>query len=275
MNRMKIPLRDVRLLIIGWRISKIPDNLGYDEIVISKGLARKYSLHDGDTIEITFRAEGFMPSVKKLTVRSIALTDYENSVGTTLVISEALFKELYKDIPSNIYLDCSDPETVGAVIKNHSADRITEIQTYEEAIESTKQGSASIMIIIDAVIMLALGITFIGVVSNCLIGFEGRKRECAVLMSTALKRGRLSKMFLAESAFASGAALITAVPLSMFMYRIFMNLLDGLMITIPIHMNIGSSLLLGLLMWIVFTLSALFPIKALRKMNIAAQLKYE
>ncbi len=270
--------------IYGWKeggyslyhgVEGIPDNLGYDEIVIGKGLARKYHLNENDSVEIVFRAEGFMPSVKKLTVRSTSLTDYENSVGTTLVISEALFKELYKDIPSNIYIDCSDPETVEAVIKNHSADRITEIQTYEETVESTKQGSASIMIIIDAVIVLALGITFIGVVSNCLIGFEGRKRECAVLMSTALTRGRLSKMFLAESAVASGTALLTAVPLSMFMYRIFMTLLDGLMVTIPIHMSLGSSLLLGLLMWIVFTLSALFPIKALKKMNIAAQLKYE
>ena len=82
-------------------------------------------------------------------------------------------------------------------------------------------------------------------------------------------------MFLTESAIASGAALITAIPLSVFMYRVFINILDGLMIAIPIHMNITSSIVLGLLMWAVFTLSALFPIKALKRMNIAEQLKYE
>ena len=270
--------------IYGWKdggyelfrgVDDIPDDLAYDEIVISKAVARKYDLSEGDTAEITFRADGFMPYVKQLRVRGTSLTDHENSSGTTVVISEKLFKDIYKDIPSGIYIKCSDTEKVRSVIEDHSADMVSEVQTLDEYRESVRQDSSGLMVIIDGVIALALGITFIGVVSNCLIGFEGRKRECAVLMSTSLTRGKLSKMFLAESAIASGAALITAIPLSIFMYTVFMNILDGLMVSIPIHMSITNSIVLGLLMWAVFTLSALFPIKALRKMNIAAQLKYE
>ena len=258
--------------IYGWKeggyslysgVENIPDDLEYDEAMIGKGLARKYGLNAEDTLEIVFGADGFMPTVKKLKVRGTELTDYENTMGTTIVISEKLFKEIYKDIPFSICIKCSDPEKVGAIIKDHSADMVSEVQTHDEYRETVRQDSAGLMI------------TFIGVVSNCLIGFEGRKRECAVLMSTSLTREKLSKMFIAESAFASGAALITAIPLSVFMYTVFMNILDGLMVTIPIHMNITSCIVLGLLMWAVFTLSALFPIKALRKMNIAAQLKYE
>lgn len=270
--------------IYGWKdggyelfsgVADIPDDLAYGEIVISKGVAQKYGLSEGDTAEITFRADGFMPDVKQLRVRGTSLTDHENSSGTTVVISEKLFKEIYKDIPSSIYIKCSDPEKVRSVIQDHSADMVSEVQTLDEYRESVRQDSSGLMVIIDGVIALALGITFIGVVSNCLIGFEGRKRECAVLMSTSLTRDKLAKMFVAESAIASGAALITAIPLSLFMYRVFINILDGLMVTIPIHMSITSCIVLGLLMWAVFTLSALFPIKALRKMNIAAQLKYE
>ena len=270
--------------IYGWKeggyslysgVENIPDDLEYDEAMIGKGLARKYGLNAEDTLEIVFGADGFMPTVKKLKVRGTELTDYENTMGTTIVISEKLFKEIYKDIPFSICIKCSDPEKVGAIIKDHSADMVSEVQTHDEYRETVRQDSAGLMVIIDGIIALALGITFIGVVSNCLIGFEGRKRECAVLMSTSLTREKLSKMFIAESAFASGAALITAIPLSVFMYTVFMNILDGLMVTIPIHMNITSCIVLGLLMWAVFTLSALFPIKALRKMNIAAQLKYE
>jgi ABC-type antimicrobial peptide transport system permease subunit len=270
--------------IYGWKgggyelfsgVDDIPDDLAYDEIVISKGVAGKYSLSEGDTAEITFRADGFMPYVKQLRVRGTSLTDHENSSGTTVVISEKLFKDIYKDIPSGIYIKCSDPERVRSVIEDHSADMVSEVQTLDEYRESVRQDSSGLMVIIDGVIALALGITFIGVVSNCLIGFEGRKRECAVLMSTSLTRGKLSEMFFAESAIASGAALVMAVPLSIFMYKVFLNILDGLMVSIPIHMSITNSIVLGLLMWAVFTLSALFPIKALRKMNIAAQLKYE
>ncbi|MEE5993442.1 MAG: FtsX-like permease family protein [Oscillospiraceae bacterium] len=270
--------------IYGWKVGgyslysgveNIPDDLAYDEVMIGKGLARKYGLSVNDTAEIVFGADGFMPSTKKLIVRGIELTDYENSVGTTVVISEKLFKELYKDIPSTICIKCSDPEKTSAVIKNHSADMVSDTKTHEEYRENVRQDSSGLMVIIDGIIALALGITFIGVVSNCLIGFEGRKRECAVLMSTSLTKEKLSKMFVDESAIASGSALITAIPLSFFMYRVFLNILDGLMVSIPIHMSITSCIVLGLLMWAVFTLSALFPIKALRKMNIAAQLKYE
>lgn len=270
--------------IYGWKeggytlysgVENIPDDLAYDEIVISKGFAGKYGLNAGDTAEIVFGADGFMPSVKKLTVRGTDLTDHENSMGSTIVLSEKLFKELYKDIPSNICIKCADPEKAGEIIKAHSADMVSDVQALDEYRESASQDSAGIMVIIDGVIVLALGITFIGVVSNCLICFDGRKRECAVLMSTSLTREKLSMMFLAESAIASGAALVTAIPLSFFMYRVFLNILDGLMVSILIHMSITSSIILGLLMWAVFTLSALFPIKALRKMNIAAQLKYE
>ena len=270
--------------IYGWKdggyelfsgVADIPDDLAYDDIVVSKGVAGKYGLSEGDTAEITFRADGFMPYVKQLKVRGTSLTDHENSSGMTVVISEKLFKDIYKDIPSSIYIKCSDPEKVRSVIQDHSADTVSEVQTLDEYLESVRQDSAGLMAIIDGVIALALGITFIGVVSNCLIGFEGRKRECAVLMSTSLTREKLSKMFILESAFASGASLITAIPLSVFMYKVFMNVLDGLMVTIPIRMSITSCIVLGLLMWGVFTLSALFPIRALGKMNIAAQLKYE
>ena len=270
--------------IYGWKeggyelfggVANIPDDLSDGELMLGSGLARKLGLSAGDTAEMTFRTEGFMPVTKTLTVRGTDLSDYENTVGTTVVISEGLYKEIYGDTPMNIFISCSDPEEVRTVIKTHSADMVTDVQTRDEYSESVRQDSASIMVIIDAIIALALGVTFIGVVSNCLIGFEGRKRECAVLMSTSLTREKLSAMFFIESAIASGAALLAAVPLHVFMYRIFTNVLDGLMISIPVHISAIGCAVLTILMWAVFTLSAAFPVKALKKMNIAAQLKYE
>ena len=270
--------------IYGWKeggytlfsgVEGIPDDLAYDEIAVGMGIAKKYGLSEGDTVKVTFGADGFLPSVRELRVRAATLTDYENSNGMTLVMSEKMFKEIYKDKPLNVFISCSDPEAAAKVIRDHSADMVSGIQTREEYREEVRQNSSSMMVIIDAVIALALGVTFIGVVSNCLIGFEGRKRECAVLMSTSLSREKLSKMFLTESAIASGAALAAALPLQAFLYRVFVSVLDGLMITIPVHISGVGSAVLAVIMWAVFTLSALFPIKALRKMNIAAQLKYE
>lgn len=256
-------------------LANLPEKLDDNELAIGAPLAKKYGLAEGDSVSIKFKAEGFMPIELVLTVRSTALVDYENTVGRTLVISEKLYKELYGDIPSSIYLNCENADKMIETAKAYSGGAVSDIQTLARYTENVLNDSKSIMLVIKAVIALALGISFIGVVSSCLIGFEGRRRECAVLMSTALTKGQLKRMFYAESFMAAGIALIAAVPVALVMHRVFMGILSGLMITMPVVLSLPSCILLCVIMWAVFTLSAAFTVKALNKMNIAAQLKYE
>lgn len=270
--------------VYGWKnggytlfsgVEGVPADLRADEIMIGRGLAKKNNLNKGDTVEIVFRADGFMPATRTLKVRGTTVIDYENSVGTTIVISEQLYKEIYGDIPFEIWVDCSAPDAVKAAIQNHSTEMASGVQTHAEYLEEKEQNGASLTFATDAVILLAVCVTFIGVVSNCLIGFEGRKRECAVILSTSLNRKQLCKMFLLESAAASGVALLGAIPLSAVLCVIFRRILDGLNIVIPVGTGLAGYAVLGLLMWVVFMLSALFPSRTLKKMNIAEQLKYE
>lgn len=253
----------------------IPDDLAYDEMVVGKTLAAKYGLEEGDQVEMTFKAEGFMPVTKTLTLVSTELMDYMNTVGTSVMISQKLYTDMYKDRPSGIYISCDDAETVKSVIANYSADMFSEIKTGEEDREDTQQDNASIMMVIRAVIFLAVAMTFIGVASNQLIGFEGRKRECAVLTSVALTKSQISLMFLAESFLAAGIALITAVFLALFLSKVFMGILSGLMLTLPVSRNYGIYMGFTLILWAVFTAISIFPIRAMRKMSITDQLKYE
>ena len=253
----------------------VPDDLGYEEIVVGETLAERYGLKAGDKVEITFKADGFMPTTKTLTVRSIELIDYTNTIGTSVVISQKLYIEMYKDRPSSIYICCDDAEAVKTSVEKYSADMISSVKTYEEYREETEADNASIMMVIKAIIVLAVSMTFIGVAGNQLIGFEGRKRECAVLSSVAMTKAQLSMMFFMESFIAAGIALITAVPLAVFMAKVFMEILSSLMFTLPINKDISVYISLGLLLWAVFTTISLFPIRAMRKMNTTAQLKYE
>ena len=50
------------------------------------------------------------------------------------------------------------------------------------------------------IIVISVGITLIGMASNQLIGFEGRKKECAVMLSTAMGKGTLSGILFREKA---------------------------------------------------------------------------
>jgi ABC-type antimicrobial peptide transport system permease subunit len=134
---------------------------------------------------------------------------------------------------------------------------------------------AVLMVIIHMLILIGVGLTFIGVVSNQLIGLEGRKRECAVMTSVAMPRKKLSKMFLLENMIAAGTALLFAVPIGMFMSVIFMRMMDTTGNVIPLLIPVVKCIIYAIFLWGIFTLVSLFPIRALKKMDVVSQLKYE
>ena len=61
----------------------------------------------------------------------------------------------------------------------------------------------------------------------------------------------------------------------LFLSRLFRRIVNALMISLPPVNALGAALGLGFALWAVFTLAALFPIRRLRAMDLAAQLKYE
>ena len=95
------------------------------------------------------------------------------------------------------------------------------------------------------------------------------------LLSAALTRRQLARVFLLESFLAAGIALAFAAPAALLLSRLFRRIVNALMISLPPVNALGAALSLGLALWAVFTLAALFPIRRLRAMDLAAQLKYE
>lgn len=243
---------------------------------MTKVLADKYGLKVGESAELQFKSDMFLPVKKTLTLRSTDLTSYAESSAGIVVISEKLFKEIYKNpAPSVILAQCSSPGMAVDVIMNHSAGTIIDAKTAAQYKAEDEQSSASLMTIINFLIVFAAGMTFIGVAGNQLIGFEGRRRECAVLLSTTMTRGKLAVMFLLESFIAAGISLILAAPASLLLSALFRKILAELMITLPTQDMAGAVIVPGLLLWALFTAVAVFPISRMRKMNIAEQLKYE
>ncbi len=272
------------MVIYGWKdggyklydgITGVPDDIKKDELVITQSFAETLGVKDSQKVKFTFQAEGFIPREKDLTVRVADVIDQSGGSTSFFVVHEDLIKEIYHDYPTYIVTKCTDPEGVRDTIKTHSADMVSQVRTIDEVREDQQTSIASIMMVIRAIIIIAAGMTFIGVTGNRLIGFEGRKRECAVLSSVAMTRRQLSLMLFEESLFASFISLAVSVPLAMYMYRVFMKILSGLELSIPVTLEIGSYIRLAVILCAVFTMSAIFTIRALRKMELAAQLKYE
>ena len=252
-----------------------PDTVAEGEVVLDKFIMKKRGYKIGDEIKITFLSEGYLPIDKTLKITGKVGIDYNASSGSAVIISEEDYIEIYKDHPIYMLVKGDDPKALKDTIKDHSANYISEIYTLPEYEKFMKVQSASIKTIIILLIVIGVGLTFIGVVSNQLIGLEGRKRECAVMTSVAMPRKKLSRMFLMENFIAAAVSLAAAVPIGVAMSHVFMRIMEILETYTPLTISAKSCAGYAIVLCFVFTLVSLFPIRALKKMDLVTQLKYE
>ena len=276
--------KEEAIYVYGWKeggnqlvdsFDGVDNNIGADEVCLGKIIMRKYGLEVGDKVKMTFLAHGYLPIEKELTIKSRINIDYGTGSGTSAVLNEDTYKEIYGDHPMYLFVKGDDPKAIKKTIQDHSADLVGMSMTSSEYMLQLTVQRASILMIIHALILIGVGLTFIGVVSNQLIGLEGRKRECAVMTSVAMPRKKLSKMFLLENMIAAGTALLFAIPIGMLMSVVFMRLMDITENVIPMTIPVVKSVFYAIFLWLIFTLVSLFPIRALKKMDVVSQLKYE
>ena len=118
--------------------------------------------------------------------------------------------------------------------------------------------------------------TAIGMISNQLIGFEGRKKECAVLLSTAMSRSRLSGILLKEVLIASITATGVGTIIGTLLTLVIKAALDNTeTIVLNVTVDPVRNLIIFVILTLVFTGTVLLPIRNLRKMKISEQIKYE
>lgn len=251
------------------------DHLENDEVCLDRMLMKKYGYSEGDKIKITFSIKGYLPIEREFTIKSKVKIDYMAAAGNSVIVNEDVYKEIYNDFPGFMLVKGDDAKALKKTIQDHSGDFIQIAYTKSEYDLNMALAKASISMILNLLIIIGVGLTFIGVVSNQLIGLEGRKRECAVMTSVAMPRKKLSKMFLIENMISSGAALLFAVPVGVFMSYVFGRIMDILEQVMPLQIPVVKCVIYAVFLFAIFTLVSLFPIRALKKMDVVSQLKYE
>ncbi len=251
------------------------DGAADDEVLMDTVLMKKYGYNEGDSIKITFLSDGYLPIERELKIGGKVNFDYYNGQGSTIVISEKTYKEVYNDFPTFMLVNGSDAKAVKKTVQDHSADYVGVVYTRQEFDLTIAIAKAGIKGVLNAIILIGVLLTFIGVVSNQLIGLEGRKRECAVMTSVAMPRSKLSKMFLIENLISAGAALLCAVPVGIFMSVVFRRMLAAIGQAGPNIVPVGKCIGYAVFLYAIFTLVSLFPIRAVKKMDLVSQLKYE
>ena len=254
----------------------LPSSLNEGEICIERSWARRNGLNIGDTMTITFDPHGVFPIEKTFTVVSFFNIDSYDSMNNNFVISQDEFISIYHDLPYYLLIRTSDPDGVADRIKTYSVGSYMGVATRAELIAEDEQSSVQIRTIFSLVIIVALAMTCIGMISNQLIGFDGRRKECAVMLSTSMDKRTLSgilfrEMFITSAVSGTLGTLIgTAL---IYVVKAAVDYNDA--INLPLNINVPAILLIWAAMIVLFALTVLFPIKNLRKMKIAEQIKYE
>ena len=257
-------------------IYDLPESLNEGEICIERRWARQNGFDIGDTLTLTFDPNGVFPIEKTFMVVSFFNIDSYDSLNNNFVISRDEFINIYHDSPYYLLIRTSDADGVANIIKTYSKGSYADVKTRDELVAQDEQSSVQIRTIFSAVIIIALVMTCIGMISNQLIGFDGRKKECAVMLSTSMDKRTLSgilfrEMFITSAVSGTAGAIVGTILI--YVVKAAVDYTDA--INLPLDINIPAIFVMWAAMIVLFALTVLFPVKNLRKMKIAEQIKYE
>ena len=256
--------------------TELPESIEEGNIVVDRKFASKRGIAEGDTIKVVLNPNGVFPIEKEYTVQQIIENNASDSGVEGVFIREAEFKALFRDYPSQLLIKCSDPDAVKQSIETYGKGSYTKVQTYTEYVNDLESNNKKTMAVVTAIIVIALGMTTIGMISNLLIGFEGRKKECAVLLSTAMGKAKLSGILFKEVLITSITASAAGTVIGSLLTLVIKAALDNSeVLVVDIAVDPVKSILFFVLLAIVFTVTVLFPMRNLRKMKISEQIKYE
>ena len=213
------------------------------------------------------------PVEKEVRVKQIVKINMFDMTGK-VILSKELYKEMFPREVSTIAVKSDDVEASKTAISDaltgeEGVQDLAEIKE-EDRIEKTK-----VIFGILAAIVAAVALTIIGISGNQVIGFIGRKKEYAMLHSCACDQSSIIKMIWIENALLFGVSVFVAgllsVPVIMIINHVFVIVEMGIYATPPYGLIIISLIVL----WGITMLTALSPIKSLKKMNTATEMKYE
>ena len=203
--------------------------------------------------------------------------DSYEGLKNNFLISENDYKEIYHDVPGEILIRCDDPEKTSSEIGKYAAGSIEKVQTKQEITDEAADSNASSGRVFGAVIVTVLAMTCIGMVTNQLIGFEGRRKECAVMLSTSMNRKTLSGLLFREMLITSAISSTLGAAEGSFLLLVIKAAVensDSLMMP-DMNLPIPFVAAIWLGMTVLFVLTVIFPIKNMKKMKLSEQLKYE
>lgn len=252
-------------------------NIKEDEIILDYQVMKKYKVNIGDTIKFEIENED-STNAKEAEFKIIGGCDstYYNTSRQCGIINFEKYKELFGDIPYFILVKTDlDAEEMASILKDKVNDFGVTVQTVKDYINEQKQSNMSLLNMIFIMIGIGVVLSFIGILNNQIIGYIQRKRELAVLYSTAMSKKQLKRLILIETFLSFGIAIIAATGIGYVLSRILEQLLNGMYLSMQLEYNFTDISKLVICVLIIMLLTAINPRRKIKKMNVVDEIKYE
>ena len=251
------------------------------EAYIGEGFAKRLGVKTGDTVDIvnksvyTIKDDGSEEyQTYKLKIKGTCSTVYH--FANTFVVNKSWFDDKWGSIIDKIYINVSDPKYINTITAElEKKYRDVRVETREQIIRDIEEDSSSVMTILYSMIVIGCVLALLGSVSNAIIGFEQSRRKYAVLHSVAACKKKLSKLILLETLISSLTAGVIAFLTGLLLTSLLETTLNGLDMGIETIFDMPLILIFITALTASLLLASVKPIFSLRKMNTAAELKYE
>lgn len=251
-------------------LRELPEGLADNEIALDKLMMKRLGIKAGDIITLTLKSSTLRPVT--LTLKAVSGVDsiYYDMKCNAAVISLDTYKSVYHDYPSTL-LAKGDTE----LIRRQLIDNSAEFQLSAEYFAALDEDSDSIKGLLYMLAVMGVLLAVVSVSGEQMIGFSQRRHELAVLRSQGMSVGQLSKMLLAETAMTVLLPILLLITAGHTVVMLITQTLGSLDIKIPISCErSGLAVFIAVMSAAVMT-TVLIPIRSLRHMNVADELKQE
>ncbi|WP_026526174.1 ABC transporter permease [Butyrivibrio sp. VCD2006] len=257
-------------------IGDLPNTLEEGTICLESGWAKRRGYNIGDQITLTFDKEGVFPIEKTFSVASFFKISPYDGLKNPFVVSLHDYKSIYHDNPKELLVRTSTPEETAKLIESYAGSSVSAAKTKQEIIDAYNKDVSSSVMVYNIIIIVALAMTCIGIINNQIIGFEGRKKECAVMLSTSMSNRTLSGILFKEILITSLTSATAGCVLGTLLTLVLKKATESAeILVLNIDINPKTIFTLWISMTALFALTVLFPIRNLRKMKLSEQIKYE
>ncbi len=254
----------------------LPERIADDQVYVEQAWAGERGLQIGDPLRIVYNSRGVLPIEREYTIGGYVGIGTLTAKTDTIVVSLKEYQNLFRDHPAMLLVQSTQPEQTARELKKYGVGVLYSAKTKAAVMEEKRRDNATSQSLLGSAILAGVFMSCMGMISNQLVGFEGRKKECAVLLSTTMSRKRMAQILFGEMLITCMTAVTTGTLIGMGLIAVVKKAFqNSAVLAVSIDLHYEKVFVMWGIMLLIFSVTVLFPIRNMKKMRLSEQLKYE